>query len=55
MEERKINVFVGLDDLVEAVKLIAKIQKAKYDALIEEGFTKDEALALVAKVPLFGI
>jgi hypothetical protein len=42
-----------LDILPERIKLlaiIAKMHKAKYDALIDEGFSKDQALELCKSV-----
>ena len=35
-----------LPDLVEYVLLMAKLSKVKYDALIKEGFSKQEAIEL---------
>ena len=31
------------------IKAFAKLRKVKYDALIEEGFTKDQALLIVTQ------
>lgn len=35
-----------LPDAIEHLRLIAKMTKAKYDALLKEGFSEEEALEL---------
>ena len=38
-------------NLIEYVRLVAELEKAKYDALIEQGFTPEQAIIL-AKNPM---
>ncbi|AKO92696.1 hypothetical protein BEH_11685 [Priestia filamentosa] len=49
-----------MDDLVEKMPFMIKVQahnakvlKARYDSLIKEGFTPEQALELVKARPLF--
>lgn len=40
----------SMDSMDEYMTLIAKITKAKYDALIEEGFTHEDAIELCKNI-----
>lgn len=35
-----------LDSLIDMVQIYARLRKEKFDALVSEGFSKDEALAI---------
>jgi hypothetical protein len=37
----------SLDDQLELDGLLAKLQRAKFEALVREGFTEDQALKIV--------
>lgn len=39
-----------LDDFIDTMVIQARLTKAKYDSLIAEGFTKQEALELCKKL-----
>ncbi len=41
----------AMPDLIEHMKLMAELTKAKYDTLIEQGFTPEQAIEL-SKNPL---
>jgi hypothetical protein len=56
-ESNQVNFAVLVKDIKDNIlahceyqQLNARIQRAKYEALVKEGFTRDEALTLCAKV-----
>lgn len=51
LSEQQVKEFEdSLGLLIKHVQLLAQIQKAKFDALVKEGFTKEEALELCKQV-----
>jgi hypothetical protein len=49
-EEAVKKIVSELDLWIQYHTAMAKLQKAKYDALVQEGFTTDQALILCQKV-----
>lgn len=39
--------------VIERTEMLAKVRKAKYDALLQEGFSEQQAVEIISKVPLF--
>jgi uncharacterized pyridoxamine 5'-phosphate oxidase family protein len=56
----RVEAEIAVDQMIEILPAMlrqvpyqAKVFKAKYDALVKEGFTKEEALDIVKSRPLF--
>jgi hypothetical protein len=43
------HILENMQNNIRLIKAFAKMRKAKYDALIDEGFTKDQALLIVTQ------
>jgi len=50
-----LDTFVGAVGKPEFVARMAKAQKAYFDALVAEGFTREEALRIVCSSPLLSL
>lgn len=46
------HILENMQNNINLIKAFAKIRKAKYDALIEEGFSKEQALIIVTQTKL---
>lgn len=47
------NLVQNMDVFIEHQQALAKIRKAKYDALVKEGFTNEQALHIVSVSKMF--
>jgi len=52
--EAAIELQLGIAEKPETAKRIAQFKKNLYDALVQQGFTKDQALSIVLSTPLPG-
>lgn len=55
-----LQIQMGMDNIrnlmphiIEQQKLNAKVHRARFDALVSEGFTENQAIEIVGKRPLF--
>lgn len=49
-KQANMNLKKDMDDMIEAMILQARLLRAKYDALIAENFTEEQALELCKKI-----